>query len=1381
MSNIDLMTNVNRSLIVKTSSLIGLPLFVATWTCTAATTSEATCQKLSEVVGWYGGYTVSTRWSFSNPNEGLEGRGSQLDTSDSLYFDNPISLTSCTSLGSSGVFGGVTIKAASAKASTYSYLKDTVSEGCQGYYEELIDKAPLTSINCTDPITQRELCSANLIFSYSDQGVTSSLSRTGGWIPYNSTVKIHNPCGSGDSKSTSKKQLYPASGLMEGPVDRAVLTGSASGTVPVPGSSAQQASWSASWKLVPTEENVSKSCKVRGGSAISCEDQSLSEDVAIVGTPFSLHYQSDRVAGRIFSNPNALAQALGGWTLSDNHHYDPQAHVLYLGGGERRDRFQLDTNVKPSATGGYWIGSEDAGLVYEFAADGRHLKTLHALTGAALLTFAYDASGRLTGITDVDGNRTEIRWSTSGHPTAITGPYGQTTTLTVDANGYLASITNPAGETVKLKTSAKGLLTRFIDSKQQASLMSYDNQGRLKRDQDAAGGYQSLIRSGDAHNFTVTRTPAAGSAIDYRVSRGQNGFEHLNIRSQYTTKTHVCIDVGGTPFCFDIDERIQVASDRDRDGYGTSNPHGAFSKTLRDGMVAEYTLAVDPRFGRSAAFAKTASFTTPSGLKLAAEGARTASLTDPANPFSLKSLLEKSMVNGLATTWLYDGTSKTITQTSPAGRKAITTLNAKGRVVKQSLPGLYPVIYSYDAHGRLASIKSGSAKNLRITRLSYDNSGFLQNIVDAFGHTTSFTYDAAGRVTRQMQPNNNTLAFSYDANGNLLSLAPPGKPTHSFAYSPINLPISYTAPALDALPNTTSYAYDLDGKLLSLTRPDGKAVNFEYDPVGDLKTIMIGRGTYGYIHHKVVDLGGGQQTAEEAGHITAIEAPDGVKLAYDYDGGLLTEAKWSAPDLSAGSVQYAYDKSFRLKTVKVNGASPVSYRYDPDGLLIGAGLLALNRNTSNGLLTGSTLGKVSDEFTYNGFGEPTQYQVAYTGTPIYANTYAYDSLGRIAKRSETIGGATDQYVYAYDLVGHLTKVSKNGTVLARYTYDANGNRLSVAQPSGTLTSHYDAQDRLTKRGGTVYSYTANGELSGKSEGGNITAYRYDELGNLLQVDLPDGRQITYEVDGQNRRIVKKLNGTPVKRWLYQDQLKPVAELGATGAVVSRFVYASRDNVPDYMVKNGVTYRIVTDHLGSPRLVVNKANGSVAQRIDYDEFGNVLNDTNPGFQPFGFAGGIYDADTHLVRLGARDYDAESGRWTAKDPLFFYSNQTSFYVYADGDPINWRDQTGMDDTKAIAKDIAKGIWKGRTEESRTKELKKLDKGVGNSLKEYKKLIKEDEKTAKEGVNPLFNALTNLWNTCSNALAPEPSTKDSPTPKTPQTLPEFDNSQTESAGGY
>jgi len=112
-----------------------------------------------------------------------------------------------------------------------------------------------------------------------------------------------------------------------------------------------------------------------------------------------------------------------------------------------------------------------------------------------------------------------------------------------------------------------------------------------------------------------------------------------------------------------------------------------------------------------------------------------------------------------------------------------------------------------------------------------------------------------------------------------------------------------------------------------------------------------------------------------------------------------------------------------------------------------------------------------------------------------------------------------------------------------------------------------------------------------------------------------------------------------------------------------------------MQKGGQTYRIISDHLGSPRLIVNSSSGAIAQQLSYDEFGNVTQDSNPGFQPFGFAGGLYDQHTKLTRFGARDYDAQTGRWTAKDPIDFNGVDTNLYAYTFDDPVNFIDPPGL----------------------------------------------------------------------------------------------------------
>ncbi len=146
-------------------------------------------------------------------------------------------------------------------------------------------------------------------------------------------------------------------------------------------------------------------------------------------------------------------------------------------------------------------------------------------------------------------------------------------------------------------------------------------------------------------------------------------------------------------------------------------------------------------------------------------------------------------------------------------------------------------------------------------------------------------------------------------------------------------------------------------------------------------------------------------------------------------------------------------------------------------------------------------------------------------------------------------------------------------------------------------------------------------------------------------------------------------------------------------MVSTFVYGTKGNVPDYMEKNGTTYRIISNHLGSPVMVVDSATGTVAQQITYDEFGNITADTNPGFIPFGFAGGLYDQHTKLVRFGARDYNPETGRWTSKDPIRFSGGDTNLYGYVLSDPLNLVDPNGL-----ATISIGYGVYCHRSPENR-----------------------------------------------------------------------------------
>lgn len=111
-----------------------------------------------------------------------------------------------------------------------------------------------------------------------------------------------------------------------------------------------------------------------------------------------------------------------------------------------------------------------------------------------------------------------------------------------------------------------------------------------------------------------------------------------------------------------------------------------------------------------------------------------------------------------------------------------------------------------------------------------------------------------------------------------------------------------------------------------------------------------------------------------------------------------------------------------------------------------------------------------------------------------------------------------------------------------------------------------------------------------------------------------------------------------------------------------------------MVRAGVTYRLVTDHLGSLRQVVNTSTGQIVGQIEYDEYGNVISSYDSLSLPFGFAGGLYDAQTKLLRFGARDYDASVGRWASKDPIRFNGGDKNLYVYVLNTPIGTVDPYG-----------------------------------------------------------------------------------------------------------
>jgi RHS repeat-associated protein len=918
------------------------------------------------------------------------------------------------------------------------------------------------------------------------------------------------------------------------------------------------------------------------------------------------------------------------------------------------------TSVPPLAGLGidkFLVGSDNGREAFVFNGDGRHVQTLDALTGAVRYQFAYDSGGRLSSVADGAGNLTTIQRDSAGLPVAIVSPYGQTTALATDGRGFLASISNPAAQAFAMtySPSQPGLLASFTDPTGRRAQFTYDAAGRLTRVDNGAGGLLTLSEVLAPAQITVNQSTGLGVTSTFLVQQSAPSAE---------TRT----------------ETLPNGLLATRAIHG-----GTIATTLPSGLASVVTQGADPLLGMASPYAAMISVTAPSGLNYQQTTARAE--TPTSIPLVLSNRTDTTRwdaIDNSGAQSIIAYSSGTTTWTTPAQRKSTQSLDTLGRLSSAQRAGLLAQSFAYDARGRLSSITQGS----RTRSYGYDNGGLLAQVTDPLSQVTAFARDGAGRVVSQTLPDRQVAGFGYDAAGHLSSIVPPQGAAHTFTYGPTGQVATYVAPALSGLASTTtSYSYDADTHLTNVTQPDGSAITVSYDSAGRTSAIALPTGTIGFSYDP------------KTGRIGAATA-GGETLVYGYDGILPTGLAWSGP--VRGSVSWIYDRYMKLVSEEVNGQSGISFAYDGDGLLTQAGAMTLTWD-SNALLTATSVGGVSDSIGYDNFGARTSYSAHYNTTAIFAASYTRDALGRITAKTETVQGTTHSYTYRYDARGRLTDVARDGASVLHAGYDANGNRTGLTTPGGAIAAIYDGQDRLLSQGTVSYAYGPSGDLQSKTDQatGKVTAYVYDALGNLVHVALPSGHAVDYIVDAAGRRVAKAKDGVIERQWLYRDGLRPVAELDGDGNVIERYVYADKrlsndtalDSLqtrlgiarlpapaaadratPVYVVRAAQTLRVITDPLGSPRLVVDTATGAVVQALDYDAWGTLLSASGADVPSLNFAGGLYDSDTGLVHFGARDYDPQAARFFTKEPMKA-SGALNFYAYAGGDPVNNADADGL----------------------------------------------------------------------------------------------------------
>lgn len=661
-----------------------------------------------------------------------------------------------------------------------------------------------------------------------------------------------------------------------------------------------------------------------------------------------------------------------------------------------------------------------------------------------------------------------------------------------------------------------------------------------------------------------------------------------------------------------------------------------------------------------------------------------ADLSDPTDPLShsqLRSFLRLQNDPSRTYSSVFNRPLGILTSYSPEGRTISQKINPEGLVTSVQNGSLFPVSLTYDNRGRIASLQQQE----RVTQINYDGNGNLTKVIDAAGRVSKFRYDEANRVIEQILPDNFSIFRAYDKNGDLVALSPPGRPAHCFTYDLMQLASAYLPPALSsAVTGATQYSYNLDRQLTQINRPDGQNIRFVYGVSSGLaQQIQTPSGNYDFSYFPNKDL------------VATLSSPDGEVLKYKYLGAIRSEVENQGQIPSALKFEFNVEGTISKLGVGAHAAALdfIDIRYDKDSLLSGIGALSMLRSEF-GAIKETTIGKLRQQIFFNAYGEMIKdsHKTLLKNNELFELNFKRDRLGRITKISERFDRDQERAQFTYDAQGRLSEVLEKGKRRRIYKYDANGNRIEKKGPGGSLRAVYDLQDRLLSYGKTEYKYNANGDLLEKIEKETDrddwdcrpgkdrkdfqkTKYLYDVFGNLQVAELPNRNRIEYIIDGQNRRIGKKINGRLVQGFIYQSQTQIAAELDGSGQILKRFVYGSKINVPDYMVMGTKKYRIISDQVGTPRLVVDTETGKIIESLEFDEFGIPDKKSKKSILPFGFAGGLYDKDTELFRFGARDYDPVVGRWVSKDPIGFKGALGNLYSYVGSEPINRFDPSGL----------------------------------------------------------------------------------------------------------
>jgi len=907
----------------------------------------------------------------------------------------------------------------------------------------------------------------------------------------------------------------------------------------------------------------------------------------------------------------------------------------------------VDAALVKQGDGSYVLTFDQTGSQQDFSSTG----TLIAYKDKNGNTIAFNwSSGQLASITDSFGRTTSFTYNGSGQLTTITDPQNRTYQYSY-TSGKLTSFTDPTGKTTSYAYNSAGLLSQITvtttGSTQEATAISYDSSNRVNSIQtglNASGACPSgstCPLTTFAYNATVEGDSFCGSGPTTNVLAPDQ-------------------QSGGNPTRYCLDSSLRVTGVEAPDGTETltdyTTGHGGSGCTDSNGnSLDDLPCAVSDSFDPTASNGDWTTYTYSSAhpedvLSIVQPAPSDATTTyvygnssHPFYPTQITSPPTASDPNGVVTTYTYDSAGNTTETDLDSVRQSAYTYNTHGQVsgsedgegnwtgftydtsgnVSSRTTGLNSSLacpsgqvcpettYTYDSAGRvltevapLGNVVGGNPSQYTTT-YTYDNDGRVLSVTDALGNATSYTYDGAGNKTSVTDANGNRTVYTYNANNQVTSQQ------SGLEYDSATQ--AYDCPSGDTCP-TTSYTYDANGNKLTETDPNGDTTTYAYNALNQLTSVTTpgangGTTTYGYDANgnqtTIVDPRGNVSGANPAnytttkaynadGQLTSVTDPLGNTTSYGYDA---AGNQTSVTDANGNVTLSTYDANNRVTSVQTGmkwNSSSQTY-YCPTGADCPKTVYTYDAMGNKTTVTDPNGNQTQYTYNNNGLVASMQSGLQYdSGSGVYdclsgsycpTTTYSYDANGNKTSMVEP-SGATVSYSYDHD--NRLTQTSySDSTPTVSYTYDAVGNRLSMTDGAGTVN----------------YTYDNNNQLLSSTRGSDTFSYSYDGAGNITSRTYPDGTSASYAYN-QDEQLSSVTSSGNTTSYAYDPAGNLLTTTLPNGYVETR-TYDDAGRLTETDNANGGTvlsdYAYTLDPVGNPTKVVQT--GAVSGTTTYAYDGN----------------------------------------------------------------------------------------------------------------------------------------------------------------------------------